>query len=924
MNARSIVNKIPDLHELVAKINPDIICITETWLHNEIDSFSLGLSSYSIFRKDRGDGNNPHGGVLLCVKPYLNPVVEVHSTSNEVLFVSLHVNGSPLKIIAAYRTPSMTQSENEDFVNFLRDKLIHQNNFVLVGDFNYPRIDWPNLSSDTYNSNIFLNFLNENHLYQKVSEPTRGENILDLCLSTDEDMVRDVEVFETFSTSDHNYFTCNIFASIHIEPPRVFPNFSCANWDMIRSYLSCVDWLELFRNCDCETMWTTLKNIIYNAVNLYVPLTVPTHKSNTPWSNNFIKRLIRNKKRKWRKFKNRSTVRNKREYNNFSKHVKKEIFSAKCTYEKGKFLDKNRSPKQFHSYMNRMTNSKNDSKIPPLQVNGEIFTNGPDKAHILASHYNSVFTVDNGNYPECQQYMPMNSFCTLNVTDENVLAAIRSMNPNGSPGQDNIYPQFIKSMSCYLILPLKLLFQKSIDSAVIPDDWRKGIIIPIYKNNNEPTDAASYRPICLTSVVCKLLERIIHSYFIQYLNFNNLISEMQHGFLKSKSTTTNLLQSLNDWTKSLDAKTPVDVIYIDLAKAFDSVSHPKLIHKLQKIGVGGTLLHWLSGFLSQREQSVRVQNYLSPPSPVTSGIGQGTILGPLLFILYVNDVTQCFSSVTNIQLYADDAKLYGSATEETCRVIQDDLSNACNYFSKWQLKINVNKCQVMCIGHNNPQSRYFIDNEPLPIETYCRDLGITFTNDLNVRKHCLRIIRNAYYKMKQFRISFSCKDENFQIYVYKVYIRPLLEYSPQIWSPHMITDIDKIENVQRFFTKRLPGLWNVPYMSRLQRLNIESLEVRRIYNDIVLFYKIVRGLIEVDFRNFFSLCENNTRGHMYKVNVQHARLNCRKFFFINRTIPKWNALPSELAEAQSLDAFKQMLKTFNLNMYCRGRAHTAE
>ena len=122
--------------------------------------------------------------------------------------------------------------------------------------------------------------------------------------------------------------------------------------------------------------------------------------------------------------------------------------------------------------------------------------------------------------------------------------------------------------------------------------------------------------------------------------------------------------------------------------------------------------------------------------------------------------------------------------------------------------------------------------------------------NVNVCKHCLRIIRNAYHKMKQFRISFSCKDENFQIYVCKVYIRPLLEYSPQIWSSQ-ITDIDTIENVQFFFTNVPYMFWNVPYMPRLQMLNIESLEVRRVYNDIVFFYKIVRGLIEVDFRIFF-------------------------------------------------------------------------
>ena len=165
---------------------------------------------------------------------------------------------------------------------------------------------------------------------------------------------------------------------------------------------------------------------------------------------------------------------------------------------------------------------------------------------------------------------------------------------------------------------------------------------------------------------------------------------------------------------------------------------------------------------------------------------------------------------------------------------------------------------------------------------------------------------------------------NFQMDIYKTYVRPLIEYNSQVWSPHLIADIDNDEKVQRFFTKRLPGMWNILYQERLNVLELKSLEVRRIEYDLILLYKLVNGLVDMDSDGFFTYNQNNTRGHNSRINIQSSRLNCRKYFFIDRTVPIWNALPPRLIENSCIGKFKSDLKVLDLSMYCRGRAHTAE
>ena len=553
-------------------------------------------------------------------------------------------------------------------------------------------------------------------------------------------------------------------------------------------------------------------------------------------------------------------------------------------------------------------------------MNEVCFTTDFQKALALADQFRSVYTEDNGRLPECEQVVAPDSFCNISITDQDIIYAIQSMNADSAPGPDLVHGHFIKNVYCYLIQPLKLLFRKCIENGSVPEEWKKGIIVPLYKKNKKPENPSSYRPVCLTSIICKLLERIVHKYLMVYLKQKDLISPSQHAFLAKKSTGTNLIECLNDWTQLIDAKKPVDIVYIDLAKAFDSVSLQKLLFRLRKIGIGGPLMEFFRSFLIGRSNCVRIKRVYSPYEPVLSGIPQGTILGPALFILYINSIAEIPTSST-IQLYADDAKLYrGISSDEDAEQMQNDLSRVCDYFRDWQLNINTEKCELIHIGQINRHNNYLLDGQNIQTEQNCRDLGVKVSEDAKFSQHCNEIARSAFFRLKQMNISFSCKNKDFKLLLFKTYIRPLLENNTYVWSPHLLKDIDKIESVQRLFTRQMGNLRQYSYMERLRILNLESLEARRIMFDLVFLYKIVNSLVEIERESFFTMNSGNTRGHKFKINVQYARTNYRKYFFVNRTVRIWNLLPANIVDCNSVASFKLKLKSYDLNRFCRGRA----
>ena len=367
----------------------------------------------------------------------------------------------------------------------------------------------------------------------------------------------------------------------------------------------------------------------------------------------------------------------------------------------------------------------------------------------------------------------------------------------------------------------------------------------------------------------------------------------------------------------------MDVAYLDIAKAFDSVSHPKLIEKLQNYGFSGQLLAWIVDFLSNRTQIVKVQTTTSNVAPVTSGVPQGSVLGPLLFLLYINDLPEVVVN-SNIFLFADDAKISFSVnTQAQQNIFTTDLVNIFNWASKHQLQISLPKCSILHLGYTNAKLDYTVNGTPLESVCSARDLGIIVSSNLTFTEHCQIISRKAHMRANLIHRCFQTKDPTFLTKLFKTYVRPIVEYGSVIWSPKLQKNIKIIEQVQRRFTKRIPGLQDYTYQQRLDTLGLESLEIRRLQSDLIMLYKIIHNLLDLPFEQLFSwrctnrLLRNSQRS--FQLKMDFSRTTVRSNFFSNRVIKLWNSLDQNLVSQTNLKAFISEIE--NVDLDALNRAH---
>jgi len=430
-----------------------------------------------------------------------------------------------------------------------------------------------------------------------------------------------------------------------------------------------------------------------------------------------------------------------------------------------------------------------------------------------------------------------------------------------------------------------MLYQTSMAAGELPVEWKTGLVSPIYKSGLA-CDVNNYRPISLTCIACKIMERIIVQRMLQYLKSNNIITQQQHGFLSRRSTTSNLLESLNDWTLAVNNKHSVTVTYINHSKAFDVVCWSKLRFKLEYYGITGDLLRWISSFLTGRTQRVKIGGAISDVIQLTSGVVQGSCIGPLLFVLYINDVVQIIGDGCRGKIYADDLKIYTEVTSQRDEdALQSSLDALARWSRDWQLKISTSKCAVLNIHRLSaePPRDYTLAGSAVRNCDSVKDLGVIVDSDLKFSQHISVCVARAHSRACLIHKCFVSKDRNSLMRAYITYVRPLIEYASQVWSPHLQMDINKLEAVQRRFTKRLYGMYDLEYTARLRALNIDSLEKRRLHADLVLAYKILFGLVDINSSDFFILNNNNYREtralNPYKLCISSCRVDTRKYFF---------------------------------------------
>ena len=392
-------------------------------------------------------------------------------------------------------------------------------------------------------------------------------------------------------------------------------------------------------------------------------------------------------------------------------------------------------------------------------------------------------------------------------------------------------------------------------------------------------------------------------------------SNCQFGFRSGRSTEDQLLLTYSHIVREIDSGKVVDVVFLDFSKAFDVVCHQILLEKLRHLSFCPRIVNWIGDFLTERSMYVSVAGCSSEQMPVLSGVPQGSVLGPLLFLIYVNSIADGISC--KWYAYADDFKVFlqYSADERVTsgNRIQHDLDLLCSRSLSWNLKLNSNKCVVMRFGcsYEDGGSGYFINDSELQLVKSHRDLGILVDHQLKFHLHVDTIVSKASQMANQLLRATICREPLFMVTLFISHIRPLLDYCSTVWNLGYVGDLDKLEKVQRRWTKQVVGLRDVPYESRLRQLCLYFICGRLLRGDLIKIWKAFHADNDVGLSQIFERQSHNaTRGHRFKLSVPRCRLEIRRRFLSTRCVISWNALPAEIVESTSIDAFKSLLDIY--------------
>ena len=930
-----MLNKKSELLSRIEEHKPQIIGITESLPKN---AHTQPLSTeYEIKTYDMFSNKNPKRGVLLYIDKTLN-ARECETLNNieydeSVWCTYIDADENNVIVGCIYRSPNSTQENNTGLLDLMKNPEISKYDKVcIMGDFNYPEARWDDVSKQNNASSLFIDSTRDALLVQKVNKPTRHRenqksSMIDLVFVNDESIISDIEHECPVGLSDHEVLIFDLYTPRVKSKREIIYNYimNKGDFNKIGEDVSSIDCKALITKSVGE-IWDTIHNCLTVSMEKNIPKRPQADKKvDPPWFSNKVKRLIRKKKQHYNRFlqtntgklyaskpESREALKENPEYKSYKRKVNKcnkQIKAARRKHEMNIANNAKSDPKVFWKYVKERT--KSSVGVNALKKMDNTFaTSEKEKADILNEYFSSVFTIENtDDIPDITDNIHSDGKAILDlvITPAAVEDKLKKLDASKAQGPDGIPARIYKELSKELSVPLAILFNKSIENNTLPDDWKIANVTAIFKNKGNKSDPGNYRPVSLTSIACKVLESFIRDAVVDHMNVNNLYAHCQHGFRNKRSCTTQLIEVMEELTQMIDEGNPIDIVYLDFRKAFDSVPHKRLLKKLKAYGIQGNIHRWIEDFLSNRLQRVRVGSSYSKQAKVSSGIPQGSILGPVLFTIFINDLPN--DIISPCKIFADDTKIYNSADNKD--IIQEDLESLQDWTDRWNLYFNTSKCKVMHLGKNNPKNEYHMQKDgDKYILTDCdeeKDLGVTFDKDLNFNRHIQACTSKANQMIGVIRRTFINIDKDIFTKLYKAIVRPHLEYGNLAWHPLFKYQSIEIEKVQRRATRLVRSCKNLNYDDRLNHLKIHSLKGRRIRGDLIETYKIYNNLEGINWNDLFTTNDSNTRNSEGKIFVKRYKTNIRKNCFTNRVAQYWNNLPTNLKKAQSINSFKNQL-----------------
>lgn len=892
---------------------PTIIALSETWLNTSIPDSIVNIDNYILFRDDRLTHRG--GGVCIYVnKSLINDKFNItqldfSAKPYDSLWIKFESEFLNFVIGCVYRPPINTILNNEDndknllkTIQTMQDKF---QNIFLLGDFNYPSISWNSetISANTTRDQLFVDFLLESNFTQLIKQPTRFRtghtpNLLDLLLTTDVNSIDLIDILNPIGVSDHSTIKFNLQFLLYHEKKEEVRTFVKTDFNELNKALSQANW-NFTNSGSPQGQWDNFSKTTRSYIATCTKVFTKKLNLKKPWIGDHLLKKIKYKKKLWKKFKQNPNNDILLQHSRFSNQLKDEIRDAKNKYEHS-ILDK---PKAFYSYVRKHIASK--VSVPLVRrADGNLCSSFMETADTLAEAFASTYNLS--LVANVCPVMVSGNVSRLSDIDFSPLIVekhLKQLSVDTAPGPDQlISAKLLKNCATSLSLPLSNIMTSSFKAGELPTEWLTATVTPLYKSGDK-LDPANYRPVSLTSITCKVMEKIIVKELLAHMLKNKLIPEQQHGFLPNRSVLTNLLHSTDIWTRIIDNGQPLDIIYLDFSKAFDKVPHRLLLAKLQKYGIEGHLLKWIEAFLSNRSFSVRVGKDRSALKSVVSGVPQGSVLGPILFLLYTSDLLlelgDCYSA------YADDIKVFGNPHAVD---IQNKLNIIVNWSKIWGIPLNISKCCVLHCGSSNPLKKYYLNTTELTVKTSQKDLGIIVTNTLSWTDQCMAATSKARKILYLLRHVFSNPSFSLVSKLYVTYIRPHIEFAIPVWRPHLIKDFTLLERVQHEVTRWPTKLGRLNYQTRLDLLGLAQLNKRYDRADLIQLFRITHDLFPTPSNYYVELCtDNRLRGHEFKIRKEPFKTTVRKHYLTNRTFDLWNGLSRDIVLVDKVYKFKKRL-----------------
>ena len=961
-------SKIPYLSDLAQQTNAPFICVTESHLNPSILDAEISIAGYDLFRSDRKDRS--HGGVAIYVRKDLAVKASIQDSNTYCDSLILHIPQLNLVLMNVYRPPNcpevlfnQTMEHNANFLRNLEEGHQCANTYLLMGDFNFPflkagiqetnlnEISNGNTSSERKQARTLISFANEFFMEQYIKKPTRNKNILDLVFTNDHFLIHNYNIIVNSSLSDHFTIIINL---------NLKKSDSLKSQEQINHYFSKISELDL-KEAD-EEDWYRL-NLLFNKINWDSSLEELSTEESVQKFINLLEEnasLVFKKKKRFQaedeagnnqaSFKSNNKIpkpvrRLMRSKTKLSKAIlkvkscqkylkmresleaieiklKDSYTSRRLEKEKIAISKMKRDPKTFFSYAKKFSRIHSDVG-PFLDETGNLITNPEVIVDMLKLQYESVYSkpLESMNVEDPSNFFKLDDDAEEQLDNavfnrSDILEAIEKLSANSAPGPDGIPSLFLKKCKYSLADALVIIFQKIFSSGEIPDILKAAFVIPVHKGGSKASPV-NFRPVSLTSHLIKTLERVIRVILVRHLEINNKLNPNQHGFRSQRSCLSQLLEHHDEILSHLEDGKNVDSIYLDFSKAFDKVDIGILCHKLRALGITGKLGRWIHNFLTNRKQFILVNGTISKVSHVTSGVPQGTVLGPILFLIMINDINKDVSN-SKVSLFADDTRVMKSiSSEEDVEDLQSDLDVIYSWQKENNMLFNSNKFEMMRYGSNEelkistnyltPDCEDFIE-----IKESLRDLGVMMNDKGTFTNHIKHVCSKVKQKSSWILRTFQTRDSQFMKFMWKTLIQGHIDYCSQLYLPTQTSDLQQIENLQKCYTKKIPSIRHLNYWDRLRALKMNSLERRLERYRIIYSWKILEGL--APNCGLEEVCSER-RGREIKIpqlkGKQAVRIMREQSFQVNG--PRlFNCIPKRIRNMSkvSVDKFKEHLDKF--------------